>query len=455
MFSFGEAEQLGRRGRRSTSPWRRRSASPGPRARSRPSSPARRGRREPGGARRPRSARSCPTTSRSSPARRPPTRTPTRAGGPRVLPACSCVFGGIALLVGIFIIYNTFAILVAQRTRELALLRAVGASRRPGAGVGAARGASSSAWSPRVLGLLAGIGLAAAGHGRARGVRRRPARPRPRRAAGDGRRSPSSSVSVVTLLAAIVPAIRATRVPPLAALRDVAIDRSGASGRASALGILVLLLGALNLSRGLAGDGDTDALPTVGFGALLDHRRRDRHRPRPRRPQRHGARRPLPRSGHHRRAGDRERGPSPKRTSATASALIIGVALVGFITVFAASAKASVDGRGRPRLQRRPHRPDESAAFGGRRLPRRRRRGRRRVDGVDTVVTLGFAGASSPIPTARRRRSRSRRSTRPAHRGPRPPHGEGVDHRPHRRRHPRRPGRGRGQRPRRSATTSR
>ena len=46
------------------------------------------------------------------------------------------VFAVIALFVGSFIIYNTFSIIVAQRTREMALLRAIGASRRPGAGLG-------------------------------------------------------------------------------------------------------------------------------------------------------------------------------------------------------------------------------------------------------------------------------------------------------------------------------
>ena len=46
------------------------------------------------------------------------------------------VFALIALIVGAFIIYNTFSIVVAQRLREMALLRAIGASRAPGAGVG-------------------------------------------------------------------------------------------------------------------------------------------------------------------------------------------------------------------------------------------------------------------------------------------------------------------------------
>ena len=50
------------------------------------------------------------------------------------------MFAAVALLVGAFIIFNTFSILVAQRTRELGLLRAVGASRRHLIGVGADRG---------------------------------------------------------------------------------------------------------------------------------------------------------------------------------------------------------------------------------------------------------------------------------------------------------------------------
>ena len=70
------------------------------------------------------------------------------------------VFAVIALFVGAFIIYNTFSIIVAQRTRELALLRAVGASRRQVLGRRCWSRRSSSASSPRLVGLVVGIGLA-------------------------------------------------------------------------------------------------------------------------------------------------------------------------------------------------------------------------------------------------------------------------------------------------------
>ena len=69
-------------------------------------------------------------------------------------------FAGVALLVGAFIINNTFSILVAQRTRELALLRAIGASARQVRAVGRRSRRSSSASVASALGLVAGVGVA-------------------------------------------------------------------------------------------------------------------------------------------------------------------------------------------------------------------------------------------------------------------------------------------------------
>ena len=69
-------------------------------------------------------------------------------------------FGIVALLVGTFIIYNTFSMIVAQRQRELALLRAIGAVAQAGAPLGRARGRASSALLGSALGLAGGIGLA-------------------------------------------------------------------------------------------------------------------------------------------------------------------------------------------------------------------------------------------------------------------------------------------------------
>ena len=129
------------------------------------------------------------------------------------------VFAGIALFVGVFIIFNTFSIIVAQRTRELALLRALGAS--------GGRSRSSVAREALVVGLVAsvvGIGL---------GVRSSRSGCRPCSALGHRpcRRPPLQFLPrtiiaallvglVTTLVASIVRARRASRVPPMAALRD-------------------------------------------------------------------------------------------------------------------------------------------------------------------------------------------------------------------------------------------
>ena len=308
------------------------------------------------------------------------------------------IFGLIALVVGVFVISNTFAILLAQRTRELALLRAVGAGRGQvllSVMVEAVLVGLISA----VLGLLAGIGLAKAVT-----------------AALDasGADLPTTSLVVtpgtvvlalviglvVTLVAAVLPAIRATRVPPLAALRDVAIDRSGASRLRLAGGVLVLLFGAFALSAAWTQDGDTDAIPTVGLGALLIIIGAIVIGPVLAGPSSKALGAPLPRlRGVTGRLAAENAARSPKRTSATASALLIGVALVAFITVFAASATKSVEaevGRGFAAdfvVQ------SESGAFGppgG--FPASVTEAVAGVEGVDTVVPVGFGGAEFTYP---------------------------------------------------------
>ena len=145
------------------------------------------------------------------------------------------VFAGIALLVATFSIYNTFSIIIAQRTRESALLRAIGASRGQVLwSVGLE--ALAMGFVASILGLLAGVGLAA-------GLRA------VFDAAGFG--VPTGALTVkpstvvwafavgmlVTLVATMFPAIRAARVPPIAALRDVALDRSGTSRVRLAFGV--------------------------------------------------------------------------------------------------------------------------------------------------------------------------------------------------------------------------
>jgi putative ABC transport system permease protein len=230
---------------------------------------------------------------------------------------------------------------VAQRTRELALLRAVGASRAQVLG-SVLLEAVIVGTIAAVLGLVAGIALALGVNALLTGI---------------GVDLPSGGLSVrpvtalwavavglgVTMVAAAIPAVRATRVAPLAALRDVSLDRSGASRLRTAFGVVVLGLAAYALSRAWTADGDTDAIPIVGLGALLAIVGVIVIGPILAGPTVRLVGAGLPRfRGVTGRISMENAARSPKRTSATASALFIGVALIGFITVFAASAKQSV-----------------------------------------------------------------------------------------------------------------
>ena len=190
----------------------------------------------------------------------------------------------------------------------------------------------------------------------------------------------------------MIPAIRATRVPPLAALRDVAIDRSGASKGRVVLGIIVLVLGAVNLSAAWTQDGDTDAIPTVGLGAVLIIIGAIIIGPVLASPSIRAIGAGLPRlKGITGKLATENAARSPKRTSATASALIIGVALVAFITVFAASATESVTAEVDRGFLADFVVQSEGGSFGppgG--FPASVAEAVNEVDGVDVVVGVGF-----------------------------------------------------------------
>jgi len=249
------------------------------------------------------------------------------------------VFAGIALVVATFSIYNTFSILVAQKTRESALLRALGASRRQvlvsTVGEALLVGVVASA-----IGLAAGVALASglmalmdsAGFGL-------PSIPL---VIDAGSVITAMVVGVVvTLLASVAPAVRASRVAPLAALRDVAIDRSGASPWRGLGGLLVVGAGGALAVLGTSGDG---SLPSTGLGALLVVTGMVLLGPVVARPAAGvlgallGGRRGL--SG---KLARRNAMRNPRRTAGTASALMVGVAVVTLFTVVGASIKQSVD----------------------------------------------------------------------------------------------------------------
>jgi putative ABC transport system permease protein len=251
------------------------------------------------------------------------------------------IFGGIALLVGIFVISNTFSILVAQRTKELALLRALGASRAQVLGSVLLEATMVGAVAS-ILGLVGGLLLTKAVTA---GL------------AASGASLPNASLVVapdtivialligigVTVTASLMPAMRATRVPPLAALRDVAIDRSNLSRARIIAGLVLVGLGSFNLSAAWRANGSSNVVVPVAIGAVLTIVGVLVVGPvlAGRTVKVLGA--PLPRlRGITGKLATENAARSPKRTSATASAVIIGVALVVFIQVFAASATVSV-----------------------------------------------------------------------------------------------------------------
>jgi putative ABC transport system permease protein len=248
------------------------------------------------------------------------------------------VFAGIALLVATFSIYNTFSIIVAQRTRTAALMRAVGASRGQvlvsvvfeAAVVGVLASVAGLAGGIGVAGLLKGLFDAAGFALPAGGI-----------VVTGGAVLVSFVVGVVvTLLAGIVPAIKASRVPPLAALRDVAVERTSPSAARVVAGAILAGLGiAVTAAVALS---DDPSLGTVGLGAAVTLIGTVVLGPVVARPVAGLLGAPLARlrglSGSLARQNAIR---NPKRTAATASALMVGVGIVTLFTVFAASLKES------------------------------------------------------------------------------------------------------------------
>jgi putative ABC transport system permease protein len=247
------------------------------------------------------------------------------------------VFAGVALLVGAFIINNTFVILVAQRTRELALLRAIGASakqvRRSVALEALVIGGLASA-----VGLLAGVGVAQGIQAlwRSAGVTL-PEGPLVVKASSLGI---AFALGVgVTLLSALLPARRAAKVAPVAVMRSVAVERTRPSKVRVGFGVLLAATSAVALVAGFTGG----ELPLVLLGTLAGFVGTAVLSPVLAGPVVRVISAPLPRVAGMRGRLARENAlRNPRRTAATASALMIGVALVGGITVFAASGKWSV-----------------------------------------------------------------------------------------------------------------
>ncbi len=248
------------------------------------------------------------------------------------------VFAFVALIVGMFIIYNTFSIVVAQRMREMALLRAIGASKRQVLasviGESVVVGILASA-----VGVVAGIGLSIGLKAVMNAV---------------GFQIPGSGVvlhpsavvigllvgTIVTIISAVVPARQAARVPPIAAMRAVALERPINRFRRLGIGGLILTLGILALFAGLFGNS---GISLVGIGALLMLIGVFVVSPLFARQLARTIGVPLTKLRGIVGSMSRENAArNPRRTATTGAAVMIAVSLVGFITIFAASANASI-----------------------------------------------------------------------------------------------------------------
>ncbi len=251
------------------------------------------------------------------------------------------VFAAVAMVVGTFLIINTFSILVAQRSRELALLRAMGASRRQ-----VNRSVLTEAFTVGLVGSTMGIavgyllaiGLKAlfGAIGLDLGSASFPLEPR------------TVAVSylvglVVTMIAAYLPARRASKIAPVAAMRDdVALPESSLRRRMGA-GVVLVLVGAALMVGGFARSGGSGLL-LIGLGMLVILIGVALMAP--------VLSRPLIKAlgvvyrggfGTVGRLATENSLRNPRRTAATASALMIGLTLVALMSILGASAKASTD----------------------------------------------------------------------------------------------------------------
>jgi putative ABC transport system permease protein len=249
-------------------------------------------------------------------------------------------FAGISLFVGAFIIFNTFSITVAQRAREFGLLRTLGASRaqvmRSVLGEGLALG---------FLGGAAGIGLGVALAAGLRAVFKAVGFDVPSNGTVIESRTIVVSLVVgvvVTVVSTLAPALRATRVPPVAALREGFVAGGGRRSRFMVPVAILMLLGGLGLmALGLFGSGSSSRdLTFVGIGAGLLFIGTALFSPRLVPPI--AAFIGAPMRGITGRLARENAVRQPGRTAATAAALMVGVALVAFASIFAASARKTI-----------------------------------------------------------------------------------------------------------------
>ena len=298
-------------------------------------------------------------------------------------------FAGVSVFVGAFIIFNAFSITVAQRRREFAMLRALGASRRQVLASVVAEALTLGVLAS-AAGIVAGLGVAKAINLLFHAV---------------GADIPTAGIALeprtvliavvvgvgVTLLSALTPAVRATRVPPVAALQEGAVLPPTRFARfGTAVAVLVAALGGGSLALGIFTHGGASGrLLFMGLGAFLLFiaiAMLSKYIVKP------AARiigwpleRLAPTSG---RLARDNAGRNPSRTAATAAALMIGLAMVVFIAVFAQALKGSFSGALDKSTRSQLVVQDRTSFMG---VPQKTIRGLAGVGGVDTAEGTAYA----------------------------------------------------------------
>ena len=247
------------------------------------------------------------------------------------------VFSYIALGIGSFVIYNVFSITAAQRQRENALMRAIGASRRQ-----VSRSLLIESTAMGVVGSLIGFGIGILLSQGLNALLKATGFEVPTRGLAI---TPASFINtmiagvVVTVLAAWLPARRAGRVPPLAAMRDTALDTAGNLARRVIIGLVLVALGAIGL---IAAMNDAP-IQVLGLGVLGVFAGILVLGPAIARPVALAIGIPVAKLRGVSGAMARQNAArNPKRTSRTAAPVLIGVALVTAFSALAASIRTEI-----------------------------------------------------------------------------------------------------------------
>ena len=246
-------------------------------------------------------------------------------------------FSYIALGIGCFVIYNVFSITAAQRQRESALLRAIGASRRQVTNSLLVEALIVGVLGS-VIGFVAGIGLSRALSALLNAI---------------GLEIPTSGLTietgaitrtvligtVITILSAILPALRSGRVPPVAAMRDTALDTVQKLTRRVAIGLVLISAGAVGLFAAM-----NDApVAILGLGVLGVFAGVLVIGPALSKPVAVLLGKPVATlRGVTGAMSQQNAARNPKRTARTAAPVLIGVALVTAFTALAASIKSEI-----------------------------------------------------------------------------------------------------------------